>query len=390
MAASGAIDPTKAGKYPVILSDALLGKPSKETYTGVRYNHRPALSSDAAPATARLKQSAKDSSYNLGFDDNGDKYQYNGMRVTEDGKYVLIFDPARKAFILHRVDSMFHMNLTKTPTDGNIESLRKQFPHLEVKSPSSSSNSKQQKGKAADKIEKPGPAKAAATKGKGKDTNAKDTPKSKSKVEKSKPEKSKPEKSKSMGLTLPTISKSTPPPPPPATAAAQKNSSSKRRPQSPVDSEEEDDGGLILEYPGGPPPVVGFQPPSSFNNFSPAFPTQRRFSEYARNGGQEEDDEDADAEFEDVDVDAEEVDEGFKLPSPVNHHKTVDSSLPAADLRFEFEDETDADAEGDDDIDMDMNPADPNPVGQDDLAAELEAAFANVENHDDSEVSEEE
>jgi hypothetical protein len=36
MAAPGIVDPTKAGKYPVILSDALLGKASKETYTGVR------------------------------------------------------------------------------------------------------------------------------------------------------------------------------------------------------------------------------------------------------------------------------------------------------------------------------------------------------------------
>lgn len=36
MAASGMIDPTKRAKYPVVLSDALLGKPSRETYTGVR------------------------------------------------------------------------------------------------------------------------------------------------------------------------------------------------------------------------------------------------------------------------------------------------------------------------------------------------------------------
>jgi hypothetical protein len=36
MAASGIVDPTKPGKYPVILSDALLGKPSKEAYTAIR------------------------------------------------------------------------------------------------------------------------------------------------------------------------------------------------------------------------------------------------------------------------------------------------------------------------------------------------------------------
>ena len=36
MASAGLLDPTKAGKYPVILSDALLGKESSEAYTGVR------------------------------------------------------------------------------------------------------------------------------------------------------------------------------------------------------------------------------------------------------------------------------------------------------------------------------------------------------------------
>ena len=39
------IDPTKPGKYPVILSDALLGKPSKEAYTGVRCEFLPSTPS---------------------------------------------------------------------------------------------------------------------------------------------------------------------------------------------------------------------------------------------------------------------------------------------------------------------------------------------------------
>jgi len=36
--ASGSIDVDKPGKYPIVLSDALLGKTSKEVYTGVRCN----------------------------------------------------------------------------------------------------------------------------------------------------------------------------------------------------------------------------------------------------------------------------------------------------------------------------------------------------------------
>ena len=34
--ASGSIDVDKPGKYPIVLSDALLGKTSKEVYTGIR------------------------------------------------------------------------------------------------------------------------------------------------------------------------------------------------------------------------------------------------------------------------------------------------------------------------------------------------------------------
>jgi len=36
MTTMAAIDIEKAGKYPIVLSDALLGKASKETYTGVK------------------------------------------------------------------------------------------------------------------------------------------------------------------------------------------------------------------------------------------------------------------------------------------------------------------------------------------------------------------
>jgi hypothetical protein len=34
--ATGSIDVDKPGKYPIVLSDALLGKMSKEVFTGIR------------------------------------------------------------------------------------------------------------------------------------------------------------------------------------------------------------------------------------------------------------------------------------------------------------------------------------------------------------------
>jgi len=44
MAASKAaemVDPTVSEQYPVVLSDALLGKASKDVFTGIRCRHHP-------------------------------------------------------------------------------------------------------------------------------------------------------------------------------------------------------------------------------------------------------------------------------------------------------------------------------------------------------------
>ncbi len=182
-------------------------------------NHRPTLSSDAAPSTARLKKSAKDESYNLGFDDQGDKYQYNGVRTTDDGNFILIFDPARKVFVLHRVDSTFHMNITRTPSDSNVESLRKQFPQLEVKAastqklpkrktPADKASASASASNATATVTATTTAKGTGAGAKAKDARkpAEDTPKKKNKaVELTLPD---------LTLPMPTVQKKPPPPPP--------------------------------------------------------------------------------------------------------------------------------------------------------------------------------
>lgn len=50
MAAAGLIDPTKQSNYPVILGDALLGKPSNEIFTGIRCTKQPRAESFARTA----------------------------------------------------------------------------------------------------------------------------------------------------------------------------------------------------------------------------------------------------------------------------------------------------------------------------------------------------
>ncbi|PNP39275.1 hypothetical protein TGAMA5MH_08693 [Trichoderma gamsii] len=122
------IDPTTKGNYPVILGVGLLGKPSNEIFTGIRYNHKPAF----PQADARLKPSipGKTSSYDLNFSSAEGTVGFAGTRSTDDGDYVLYFDPERKAFVLDKVDSTFNMNLTRTPANSNPDDLRRRHPHL--------------------------------------------------------------------------------------------------------------------------------------------------------------------------------------------------------------------------------------------------------------------
>jgi hypothetical protein len=130
--AAGLIDPNIQAKYPVILSDALLGKDTKEVYTSIRYNHKPASSSGSSAGPLHLQPSTNsDSTYDLSYLDNSEKYSYNGVRTSGNDQYVLIFDTAKKAFVLHRIDSTFDMNLTSTPRDDDTTSLRSSYPQLE-------------------------------------------------------------------------------------------------------------------------------------------------------------------------------------------------------------------------------------------------------------------
>ncbi|KAI0389219.1 RNA polymerase II transcription elongation factor-domain-containing protein [Xylariaceae sp. FL0594] len=284
--AAGIIDPTKAGKYRVVLSDALLGKEPKEVYTGIRYNHRPSLSSSTAPHQARItpaSSSGDTSSYDLSFQDNGGRYTYNGTRGHEQGQYVLIFDPEREVFVLDRVDSMFNMNLVRTPTNNDAESLRDDYQQLEAHRPSGPGRPANNKGKSA-KAKKPAAKEAAG----------------------------------------PSASKKAEPPrsQQPAKSRATHNDS---------EDESSDDDLLTIEDPGG-------GAPSTHRDFSPGFIDKpRRFSEFVQEQNEEEEDDDggiddvevevlndADGEEEEEEEEEEEDDdddedeaEHFKLPSPI-------------------------------------------------------------------------
>ncbi|KAI6088411.1 RNA polymerase II transcription elongation factor-domain-containing protein [Hypoxylon rubiginosum] len=337
---AGIVDPTKAGKYPVVLSDALLRKDPKEIYTGVRYNHKPALSSPTAPAQARIKPSSSKkgaNSFDLSFQDDGGRYQYKGTRGAEENQYVMIFDAAREVFVIHKVDSMFNMNLVQTPSNDDATSLRREFPQLEAHSSSNAKAASKPAAKTKNEEKKPAP--------KPRKPAAK--PKAQEKPSAAVPDKK----------------------PPPKPAATTK----KQRP-APAESEEEssdDDLGLTIENPGGSAPNVG-------RDFSPNLFGIRPFSDFVQQNEEEEQD-DADGEEDDDDY------EHFKLPSPINH--------PVPDRSAPQQPQQPDDVDEDEDEEMEdvpqEQPADDEELAMDD--EDLEAALLEeLEGAQESDVSEEE
>ncbi|KAF5138275.1 hypothetical protein E5D57_002061 [Metarhizium anisopliae] len=332
---AGLIDPTVAGKYPVILGDGLLGKTSNEIFTGIRYNHKPVLSSDDAPNSARLKPSlpGKTDSYDLSFTDDDGAYLYTGSRNTSSSQYVLHFDSERKAFILDKIDSTFNMNVTRLPGNSDSARLSRQYPHLDSKQ-----EAEAQPLRAAAK-------KTTAPKG----TSATSAAKSQPKEPKRKAEKK--QQAKEVALSFPEPQREKPKPKPSSFDEEE-------------DEDEDDDGGLLIEYPGA-------DTTARQTDFSPAFPPPRRFDDFMDQRDSEADD--ADGESDD------EPDMDFKLPSPVNHHRPEPTDEDAMEMEHD---------EGDGDVADDL---------EDVLEKEMEEAFEDLANSqeetpmggDESEISEE-
>lgn len=373
-------------------------------------NHKPELSSETAPTTAKIKPADKDGSFNLTFNDKGDQYSYNGVRTTKDGNYVLIFDPERQVLVLHRLDSMFHMNLAKTPGNSDVESLQKQFPQLEVEPPVSGTPA-DNKGDIKENVKasskEAGTTKKPAARAKANSALRKNTTSKQSQQQKKAPPK------KAAAAASASASASMPVPPGPSAtttntaSSSRKNTSSssstaksgaqptsqpfsvsnKKRNKSPdpEDEEDDDDGGLILEFPGGhqPRPAPKYVAPTAFN---------RRFSDFVNGADEDANDEDTEqggASFQDADVHAREDDDDDELDiSVLNNYKPApapQAQPQTMSLAFEGSDNPTPHADppqddgGFDDADIEAE-----------LEAEFEAEFGKDDGHDsESDVSEE-
>ncbi|KAH6888127.1 RNA polymerase II transcription elongation factor-domain-containing protein [Thelonectria olida] len=349
---AGLIDPTKTGKYPVILGDSLRGKTVNEVFTAIRYNHKPTLSSASAPNSARLRPSTpgKTSSYDLTYADNGQKYAFTGPRNTDENQYVLYFNPTKKAFVLDKVDSTFNMNATRLPGNSDPESLRRQHPHIDnTPRPAPAPASKASKPAAA--AAKSAPLKPPP---KPRAKSVLPTKKKELPTQRKKPEKKAP--AKPISLALPV-------------AEPQQEKEKEKEKEKPKgdefdyeDEDEDDDGGLLVEYPDGDPVKV-----ASRTDFSPAFTSVRRFDDFMNQRESEGDDGDSD------DLDP----------------KTNDIEFPSMHVDVnQFQQQQHQPGPEPDAMDEDL---------EDELAKEMEIAFEGLENSlepsldpgDESEISEE-
>jgi len=207
-------------------------------------NHKPTPSPEITLSGHELKPvvHGDTAQYDLSFSDGSGKYEYRGIRSSGDGQYALVFDPAKKHFVLHQVDSTFDMNLTSTPWNQDPTSLREAYPQIQIQS--------------SPKLRR----KSSQTKSKTAQSNRTSADAKRRKVEKPK--------------------KTTTPPKEPT-----------------PDAEDEDsDDGLTIEYPGG-------APPPRYQSHPSPLPFRREQEEPSEESDADAEDEDHDDNERNMDVD---------------------------------------------------------------------------------------
>ena len=128
------IDPSKSGRYPIIISEELLREdhPRKRQRVSVRYNHRPKSLANQS-ATINSSKDGRNNSYTLSIKDldgSGD-YRYDG-RQQASNSLALMYHSEKQAFILDKIDTEFCFNLSSTPSNKDASSLATQYPKLET------------------------------------------------------------------------------------------------------------------------------------------------------------------------------------------------------------------------------------------------------------------
>ncbi|CAD6502840.1 BgTH12-05429 [Blumeria graminis f. sp. triticale] len=119
------------GEYPIVLSDALLGRATSELYTGINYSQNTATDSYSSKPRRLAPSGEKANNFSLSFPGASDNLSYQGERSPAQDQYILIFDADKEQFVLHRVDSNFDMRRVNSSKSKNVTGSRPQNSQYE-------------------------------------------------------------------------------------------------------------------------------------------------------------------------------------------------------------------------------------------------------------------
>lgn len=126
------VDPTHRGNFPIIFEDDLLKdeSPRKRQKISVKYNHRPQAIINK-PSSIYTSNSKDGSTLTLSSKSKNEagSFTYEGGQQPSIA-LALIFDPARDAFTVNKINSDFHFNLRTTPSESNTAKVIQSHPQI--------------------------------------------------------------------------------------------------------------------------------------------------------------------------------------------------------------------------------------------------------------------
>lgn len=146
-AAVPSIDLQTSSSLPIRLGASLLQPTRASTFTSVRYNHKPRAGSvvrhekengtgSSIPRDRVGKLAVQDGISRLTLQDGGADYLYRGLHREDKDGYVLLLrgEGKDREMVLERVSSSHAVNLARTPSETDAQTLADLFPHISLDS----------------------------------------------------------------------------------------------------------------------------------------------------------------------------------------------------------------------------------------------------------------
>lgn len=118
-----------SGTYTIRLSDSVSKPASSRGLTSVRYNHKPAVSSQDG-ATERIDAQNAQGMSTLLLQDGTDEYEYEGQAGNDEHTLVLVPDESGEGYVLELLDMAMVYNLTRAPWEKDSAKLAENYTIL--------------------------------------------------------------------------------------------------------------------------------------------------------------------------------------------------------------------------------------------------------------------